>query len=1060
MGPNGCGKSNVIDAIKWGLGETSIKSLRADRMEDLIFSGSDSKPAVGLAEVRLRFENNGELPIDYEEVEIRRRFYRSGEGDFYINDTPCRLQDIKNLFANTGLINSILDQRIVEEFLISDSDLRRELLESVSGIKMYRQDRRESMNKLNQVENSLEKIELILKEKKKVMRSLKREANRAKRFHRFKDKLKEMVLKRGSKKLYDVESFIKEREEKISSLDKNLKSLKDKIRDEENEIELKEGKLEGKRREYERLSEEINELRDTILKLREERAGLRGEIKHLSDRLNELPENIDETIEEIRKEVNNAGEEKKKTAEEIPELESEIRVKEKELSKKKSNVHELESRELSLKVKCEEKEERIGNVEEQLEEQEKLLEEKNSELEEVSATMRELKENLTENSESVNELQKKIDEKESEKTSLLSRIQNEKSEIRSMEKEKQFYESMDSEISEGMELLKEKSKLELLSDELEADSGYEFPLEAVLGDFLNSAVGSLEDVKKAIDMLKDGEVRGGIMAVDRGESPEKKGKLSRTVSGKYAPLVRKKLNDFKFAGDIKEALENFMNEGGNWVTSGGDIIEDGFIKLHHGEEGVLTRRARKKELTAEIKEKSKKIDELEERKKDSISELEELVNALNFQKKKREEMVSELSGIELEVSRIEYDIQSIEEEKEEDAREIEDLKEAILEMKEEMEEIEKGLKDINEEVTKIDSERENLEGKLEKKMEKRRKLREEINSKNQRISELENAIHLRNEKERLKKESKSLKEIIEEKEESLSHLKKESLEFSGEIEELAESIRGERKKLSETRNKEDELDKKLEEEKAEYNRKKYEKKSLEDEIFREFGVSIQPKDEEIPEEAEEEISKLRGKIESLQPINPLAIEQYEEKKEELDGIKEQHKDLLDSKKNIKNSIEEIDRKATEQFKQTFTEIKKDFQKIYQRLSPGGNTEIRLDGDDIVNADIEVLVQPGGKSLTRMGLLSTGEKTIACISLLLAIMLKKGPPIYIMDEIDAPLDENNIERFIGLVNELAEDSQIILVTHNRRTMEESDSIYGITMEDEGVSTVLSINPEQV
>ncbi len=206
--------------------------------------------------------------------------------------------------------------------------------------------------------------------------------------------------------------------------------------------------------------------------------------------------------------------------------------------------------------------------------------------------------------------------------------------------------------------------------------------------------------------------------------------------------------------------------------------------------------------------------------------------------------------------------------------------------------------------------------------------------------------------------------------------------------------------------------------------------------------------------------ELREKIESLKPINPLAIEQHEEKKKELEEIKEQHNDLLDSRRDIRDSINEIDKKASKQFKETFTDIKENFQSIYTQLSPNGIADIRLRGNNILETDIEVWIQPEGKKLKRMELFSTGEKTLAAIALLLAIMKKRASPIYIMDEIDAPLDENNLERFIALLKDFREKAQILLVTHNRRTMEESNCIYGITMEEQGISKVLSINLNEI
>jgi len=241
---------------------------------------------------------------------------------------------------------------------------------------------------------------------------------------------------------------------------------------------------------------------------------------------------------------------------------------------------------------------------------------------------------------------------------------------------------------------------------------------------------------------------------------------------------------------------------------------------------------------------------------------------------------------------------------------------------------------------------------------------------------------------------------------------------------------------------------------------KYKKDSIQSEIFREFGVEINGEEVEIKENIDENIEKLKRKIEGLYPINPLALSQYEEKQAELDKIEAERSDLISSKKDIEETIEEIDTKATREFEETILSIKEDFKSIYRKLSPGGAADIRLPSTNILESDIEILVRPKGKRLKSMELFSTGEKTLAAIALLLAIMRKRQSPIYIMDEIDAPLDENNIERFNDILREFSESSQILIVTHNRATMEHSDFIYGITMEENGVSTALSIDVNKI
>ncbi|MEJ2355124.1 MAG: hypothetical protein P8Y62_04385 [candidate division WOR-3 bacterium] len=241
---------------------------------------------------------------------------------------------------------------------------------------------------------------------------------------------------------------------------------------------------------------------------------------------------------------------------------------------------------------------------------------------------------------------------------------------------------------------------------------------------------------------------------------------------------------------------------------------------------------------------------------------------------------------------------------------------------------------------------------------------------------------------------------------------------------------------------------------------KYKKESIQSSIFKEFDSEIKGEEVKTEENIEDNIERIKRKIEALYPINPLALSQYEEKQSELDKIEAERSDLISSKEDIEETIEEIDGKARREFRETILSIRNDFKAIYSKLSPGGKSDIRLPSENILESDIEILVRPKGKKLKSMELFSTGEKTLAAIALLLAIMRKRQSPIYIMDEIDAPLDENNIERFNDILREFSKNSQILIVTHNRATMEHADFIYGITMEEVGVSTVLSIDVDKI
>jgi chromosome segregation protein len=1057
VGPNGCGKTNIIDAIKWGLGETSVKTLRADRLEDLIFSGTQSRPQVGMAEVKLLFENNGGLPIDYEEVEVKRRYFRSGEGTFLINNTPCRLRDIQNLFANSALRSSILDQQIIEDFLISDSEIRRELLESIAGIKRYRQDRKEALNKLNQVENSLEKIEIILNEKRKVMRSLGREANRAKRFHKFRDELKEMVVLNSKAKLYFIETKLDENNKEKTILTEKLDKLAKKLRSWKSEIEISEEELNLKRKEYVQKNRETEDLQKNILTLRENKARIEGELKIIIKILEDIPENINDSIDETEHKIEKLKDYIDKISLKIPEYETKINKFEDELNEISSIIENQKGKDLSIKIKMEEQQSRINSIKEYISEYEKSLQDKNIEIKKLEDSIASNKKEFEKNTDSINKLESETQKKDDMKSTLLRNIQNEKSELNRIEKEIQFYESRALELSKGMKIIKEKMQLPILSENINVKKGYEKAIEAILGDFLNGLIGSIEDVKKAIDILNEESSKGGIFIIGNVKNEDE---YNGIIKSKYLHLIKNRLSKYKIARNVKEALEKSINQGGFWITPDGDVIEDKFISLSKGKEGVLERRAKEEELRKDAKNKQTKIKSLEEKNEELDKDISNLKNEVTNIKEKREKLINEQSKIEFNINRLNYEIESIKKEWKSDEKEINKLKKSIDDLRNEKKEVEKTLNSKKAEYSTLDQELEELNKKLittqkerESKQIKLRELKEILNK-------LKDALLLLSERDKMEQNRKEIGKEIKIINSKFEQLRSELSDLSNELDKNEQKISKERKDYLNEQEAKSELERKIDNLKMEITKWEYQKENLLNEVFREFGETITGEEIELEEDFDEKITELREKIESLKPINPLAIQQHAEKKEELDKLKKEHNDLIDSRKDINESINEIDKKATKQFKETFADIKNDFQSIYEQLSPGGIAEIRLTNENILESDIEVWIQPGGKKLKRMELFSTGEKTLAAVALLLAIMKKRQSPIYIMDEIDAPLDENNIERFITIIKDFSKNSQILLVTHNRRTMEESHCIYGVTMEEKGISKALSLDVKDI
>jgi len=1060
VGPNGCGKSNIIDAIKWTLGETSVKSLRAEGMEDLIFTGTETRPSVGMAEVALIFENSGGIPTEFDEVEIKRRFFRSGEGEFLINDTPCRLRDIQDLFANTGLKSAILNQGMVEDFLISDSELRREIFESISGIKRYRGDRKEAQNKLNSVSNSLEKIEILLNEKRSIARSLKTEANRAKRYYRYKEELKEKSIILAKNQSFEIESILKEKETQKDGKNKKIDDINSIISKCESEIKIASEELKEKREEYRQRGNEIQDIQENITSLREKKAENSGELKHIDNFTKTLPENIPSIIENLEKERDNIEEVEEKLNEEIQTRKEKIEEIEKEYSEITKKIERLREKSITLTAKREEQNIRITSLKQNEEEYKKEIEKENSKIKELNSSAKEIENTLKNNTEKINELNKFIEKYENEKTSVLKRLTSLISENEKTKKEIEFYKNRDIEISNEIKKINANFDLHSLSDNLEVKKGYEAAIEAIFGERIKSSVVKSGKVKEVLDFIRKESLKGGVFAIEGTGVTSQNGGLSDVISGKYANFLKKELSRYNFAETLEEALDKAREKGGFWVTKNGDVIADNFILLSKDKEGILVRKAKEKELTLKEKKYEEEIKKLEEKRNDIIENINRIENELKKENTEREKITAEKAKSEFEISRIEFKIESLKNNIQEGKKRIQRIKETIEEEDKENESIEKTLSLDYKKQEEIKSKREKAEKELREVEKKKEKVTNRESENREKIGRLKEGLRLIQRKSILEEEIKKLDIEIKKETGKSEELKSKNNKLNDKIQKEEETLEEKKAKYSSDREERNQLEREINDLKISLSEEKHKKDSIKNSIFKEFGIEISGENVKVENTIEEDIEKIQRKIEPLYPINPLALTQYEEKQVELDQIETELSDLISSKKDIEETIREIDTKARREFKETILSIRNDFKSIYSKLSPGGESDIRLPSENILESDIEILVHPKGKKLKSMELFSTGEKTLAAIALLLVIMKKRQSPIYIMDEIDAPLDENNIERFNDILREFSKNAQILIVTHNRATMEHADFIYGITMEEVGISTSLSIDVNKI
>lgn len=1062
VGPNGSGKSNIIDGIRWGLGTLSVKELRGEKMEDVIFFGTESKPPLNMAEVQIIFENNGKIPLDYDEVEVKRRYFLGGESEYYINGVPCRLKDIVENFANTGLLYSILDQTLIEQFLLMDNIKRRQLFESVSGLGKYREDRKEAEYQLRRALSNLEKLDILIGEKKRVLRSLRAQAEKAKKFRRLKESLKEKSILLASHNIYSIDT-------KLKNLYESIDDMKTKI-----DIKIKERALLQANREKllkssnevrsdaERLNEEIQVLNELLLKKNGDYSRLKGrldEMEHTALNFRDL-ESIDFDSEK---------EESKKIVRKINELKSDLQSSEKKLeslinefSRLNNNLFQKESQVLRAQMELNSNKKRI---EEEIKESNALKErvkKNDNEKNLLNQEKRKLDFTLRENTELINKLYSNRENLRKKRSIILKKISENERIIANLEARKDAIESIEVEEIDRASSLAKKLQMKILGENIEIEEGYEKAVESVLEEKIFAILGKRKDIDKIIRDTSSKEMGEIIFAnEDTGYEGDIKGDLIRRIKKGPGGVLSFLFNNVYVVKTIDEALEKATNDArSTFVTPEGHIVSGPIIKLYGNKKGILVKKSNLREISEKIQKIATALSKLNEENRSLKSAIDELQAAISSAEKKREELISEKSRIESKITEFRYieDISRGEVEKRESI--VKSLKKGMdsieLELKKDKEEI----KIIKTELIHIGGTKEEIQHHIENVREMLRRFEEKNSTILEKLSRYEKFKRVGEEKEKVVENTKCLgKEIADynKKLEALTQRRKSKMET---LEEMQTNTKQMDNSINSLTIEIENLNGQLEEMRILVSEYESEKQNIIENTYRGFGVKVTPLNVEEAELLQPEIENIKKKIERIGDVNLLSLEESEKVSDELNRLEKGRVDLQKAKKNIEDTISSIDEKAENKFMITFNKIRENFVRIFKILFEGGEADIKLEGDRPLESVINIYARPKGKKTKRLESLSTGEKTLTSIALLFGIMLSKKTGIFILDEIDAPLDEKNIERFLAFIREIAEESQVIIVTHNRRTMEDAEFIYGVTMENPGISKILTVDRKMI
>ncbi|WP_200979386.1 chromosome segregation protein SMC [Echinicola sp. 20G] len=1145
VGPNGCGKSNVVDSIRWVLGEQKTRMLRSDKMENVIFNGTKNRKPTNLAEVSLTFENTKNLlPTEYTHVTITRRYYRSGESEYLLNGIACRLKDINNLFMDTGIQSNsyaIIELKMIDELLNDKNNSRRDLFEEAAGISKFKTRKKETLKKLEDTDADLDRVEDLLYEIEKNLKSLEKQAKQAAKYFEIKKSYKasSIALAKISVKTH-TDNLIGANERITAENDRKLQ-LNNQITTKEAELEKTKSDLIHKEKllstRQKTLNEHVNKIRtfESEKKIKNER------LRFLEDRSMKLREQIDQdrksndragfsirSLEQEKEVAEKLLAEKELTVENLKAdyeeqksahaiLQERQKVLSKDFSSRKDAIYQL-SKDLeikqiqlsSLKQELEKtasddnsQEANLADFEEKLVVLKDELDSKTDQLSQIKAKEEDQNQKIEESNhtielirEEVTQLGRKLDAKSNEFNLTKSLVENLEG------------------FPEAIKFLKKNSSwgkdTPLLSDILTTSENYRVSIENYLESYMNYYVVDTEaQAIAAVNLLSDaarGKANFFVLEHFERFKPSQNKLFANAIAAteiieydeKYSKLISYILDDvYIVQGEIKDIPHDddtiFITESGKY-TKRKFSISGGSVGLFEGKR--IGRAKNLEKLEVEIKELNKKVSTARSNLDRKVSDLMKL-KEVSYKK--------DIEGLQAEISEVNQQYISIKTKKEQlaemlstNANKREDILEKIDSLSEEVNEIgpqldeqKQGFDGMEEELEIINeqllTEEESLAVRSSNYNQENIQYHQHLNKVNsleQEISFKKSAFE--NSKERIEKSQSELSNVDQEikglldnneiKDDELIELytEKESIESGvteaeknyyasrGYIDEMEKAIR-------ELQKQKEGIDAIIMELQESLNEVKLKLSSMKERLSVEFEIDLDGMMQEDPEVAEEyqskdveeireEVQKAKQRLEKIGPINPMAMEAYDEIKERHTFITTQKEDLEKAKNSLVDTIKEIDAVAKETFLTAFDQIKTNFIKVFRSLfTAEDDCDLRLtDPDNPLDSTIEIMAKPKGKRPLTINQLSGGEKTLTATSLLFSIYLLKPAPFCIFDEVDAPLDDANIDKFNQIIQKFSHESQFIIVTHNKRTMASTDIIYGITMIEAGVSRVVPVD----
>lgn len=1139
VGPNGCGKTNIVDAIRWVLGEQKYSILRSSKMEDVIFNGADSLKPLSVCEVSLTVHNNkGKLPVEYNDIEIGRRIFRNGDSEYFINRTPCRLKDIQNLFIDSGMgadAYSVIELKMIEHILSETNDDRKRMFEEAAGINKYKHQRKSTLRKFDAVRNDLERVEDIIAEVEVKVKALALQLKRFERHEKLAGELKQREIALAFIK-------IKEYEETAAPLRNKIQDFKHLRESTATESSIHEKELDQLKSIYKEQQAELDEMRSEISQSEENRDDLQRKVlvsteqcrsaESTIERLNREKTNNENRIDQLKIQTSEYDVEVKNL---MPKIDSKVELYKKEkntfdkmnddYNKSQENVDVLQDKRWNEQRRLADQESLFKRTSDMLEDKQgqlnSLISKKSMLDGDISATMKEIdsqKNNMNTLQKTIDLLQSKFEKAELdvhtfdlEKQESIRKQHSLDTKLEGLQSQVQFYEQL-VESKEGypggvkyvLENRNDFPGIEgVLSEIVEVDDQYGDIIESVMGSKASCLVATnRKSALAALKNLRDGKFGNASilplkeissLKIEVKNAPKNDQVISRAVDviktqKKYSSLTDLLLGNVLIVKDLSDAVADKTLAGWDLVDTKGTYAGSNYVlKQQRKSKGLVGRQKQLDALYNSIKSTEKdqivlqgvieagtKILENSIADKneiaDELKKLQEKFNAAEnelLQHTIRQEQNSELlNSISHEIDETKAAVASLElskkkltpsAEKGEQiltnlAEELSKANDILLSNRKKRDEFHQHVQDIRIEILNLENQRENLLF--------------------QKRTAIESVTELSNRQSAIEKEIIELMEKGDDLKKRIGEFEKELQKFSAVVQRLHSVLGLKKETTQETFNEIEVVQNKINEEQrsrenlleelknAELDVSSYELKinSVIDRIKERYNADI-PDHVQVNESAlelEDRIDKINRSLENIGPINMAVKDEHEIESERLQLLNDQKTDLMESEDNLRDTIQKIDREARKMFLETFEKIKVNFEKLFVMFFEGGQGSLSLVGDpDPLDADIAISAQPPGKKNNSLRMLSAGEKSLTAIALLFAIYQYKPSPYCILDEVDAPLDDVNIRKFTKVLNAFSDETQFIVVTHNKLTMEAADYLFGVTMEQKGVSKLVSV-----